>query len=118
MIRPIRVIRVPFPDFRHFCNNAVAASRRNGPLAGKGGMGRILRVEIVVLSASTAIVSVRRRNLQNLDPHGLNKAKQAGPITAGGLDPNPSPLKRRKSKAERRFVVELIRRARITIARL
>src|SRR5947207_803027 len=55
-------------------------------------MGRILRVEIVVLSASTAIVSVRRRNLQNLDPHGLNKAKQAGPITAGGLDPNPLDL--------------------------
>src|SRR3954470_23556146 len=52
-------------------------------------MGGILRVEIVVLSASTAIVSVRRRDLQDLDPHGLNKAKQAGPIAAGGLDPDP-----------------------------
>src|SRR3954469_5410714 len=55
-------------------------------------MGRILRVEIVVLSASTAIVSVRGRDLQNLDPHGLNKAKQAGAITAGGLDPDPLDL--------------------------
>src|SRR5438067_13317791 len=55
-------------------------------------MGGILRVEIVVLSASTAIVSVRGRDLQNLDPHGLNKAKQAGPITAGGLDPDPLDL--------------------------
>jgi len=61
-------------------------------LAGKGGMGRILRVEIVVLSTSTAIVSVRRRDLQNLDPHGLNEAKQAGPIAAGRLDPDPLDL--------------------------
>ena len=50
-------------------------------------MGRILRVEIVVLSTSTAIVSVRRRDLQNLDPHGLNEAKQAGPIAAGDSIP-------------------------------
>jgi hypothetical protein len=55
-------------------------------------MGRILRVEIVVLSTSTAIVSVRRRDLQNLDPHGLNEAKQAGPIAAGRLDPDPLDL--------------------------
>ena len=31
-------------------------------------MRRVLRVEIVVLSTSTAIVLVRRRDLQNLDP--------------------------------------------------
>ena len=36
--------------------------------------------------------SCRRRNLQNLDPHGLNEAKQAGPIAAGGLDPDPLDL--------------------------
>ena len=46
-------------------------------------MGRILRVEIVVLATSTAIVLVRRRDLQNLDPHLLNEAKQAGAIAAG-----------------------------------
>ena len=43
-------------------------------------MGGILRVEIVVLSTSTAIVSVRRRDFQNLDPNYLNKAKQTGSI--------------------------------------
>ena len=46
-------------------DHAVAASGRDGPLAGKGGMGRILRIEIVVLAASPAIVLVRRRDLQN-----------------------------------------------------
>ena len=67
-------------------DHAVAASRRDGSLAGKGGMGRILRVEIVVLATSTAIVLVRRRDLQNLDPRALHEAKQAGAIAAGRLD--------------------------------
>ena len=49
-------------------------------------MGRILGVEIVTLSTSTAIVSVRRRDFQNLDASGLNEAKQASPIAAGRLD--------------------------------
>jgi hypothetical protein len=63
-------------------------------------MGCILRVEIVVLSTSAAIVSVRRRDLQSLDPHGLKKAKQAGPITAGGLDPDPLDLAERSHPSE------------------
>ena len=49
-------------------------------------MCRVLRVEIVILAAPTAIVPVRRRDLQNLDPGRLNEAQQAGPIAAGALD--------------------------------
>jgi hypothetical protein len=55
-------------------------------------MGGILRVEIIVLSTSPAILSVGGRDLQNLNPNGLNEAKQAGSIAAGGFDPDPLDL--------------------------
>ena len=49
-------------------------------------MGRVLRVEIVVLATLAAIVLVRRRDLQNLDPGLLHEAQQPGAIAAGRLD--------------------------------
>ncbi len=49
-------------------------------------MCRVLRVKIVVLSASTPIVPVRRCHLKNFDPGLLNEAKQSGSIAARRLD--------------------------------
>ena len=43
-------------------------------------MGGVLSVEIVVLATPAAIVLVRRRDLQNLDPGLLHEAQQAGTV--------------------------------------
>jgi hypothetical protein len=37
-------------------------------------------------------LSVGGRDLQNLDPNGLNESKQAGSIATGGFDPDPLDL--------------------------
>ena len=59
---------------------------RDGALAGEGGMGGVLRIEIVVLAALATIVPVRRRDLQDLDAGLLQVAKQPRAVGAGRLD--------------------------------
>ena len=68
-------------DFDH----AVPASRRHGPLACKGGMGRVLSIEIVVLATSAAILLVRSGDLENRNPGLLHETEKACAIAAGRL---------------------------------
>ena len=51
-------------------------------------MRGVLRVKIVVLAAPAAILPVRRRDLENLDPGVQQKAQEPGTIGGGGLDAN------------------------------
>src|SRR3984957_11678628 len=66
-------------------DHAVAASRRHSPLASKGGMGRILSVEIVVLATPAAILLVGRRDLENRNPGLLHETEETCAIAAGRL---------------------------------
>src|ERR1700722_8772006 len=67
-------------------DHAVPASRRHGPLACKGGMGGVLRVEIVVLATPTPILLVRSRDLEDRDLCLLHEAQEPCAIAAGRLD--------------------------------
>ena len=69
-------------------DHAVPASRRDRPLAGEGGMGSVLCIEIVVLAAPAPIMPIRRRHFQNLDARLLHEAQQASAIAAGRLNAN------------------------------
>ena len=56
-----------------------------GPLACKGGMSRILNVEIVVLATPAAILLVGRRDLENRNPGLLHETEETCAIAAGEL---------------------------------
>ena len=81
-------------------DHSVAASGRNGPLTGEGGMRRVLRIEIVVLAAPAPILIVRRRDLQDLNPRLLSEAEQASAIAAGRFDADAPELAERSHPAE------------------
>src|ERR1700678_1504308 len=66
-------------------DHPVAASRRHGPLACKGGMGRVLSVEIVVLATPAAILLVGRRDFENRNPGLLHETEETCAIAAGRL---------------------------------
>src|SRR5208283_5746520 len=66
-------------------DHAVPASRRHGPLACKGGIGRVLSVEIVVLSSPTSILLVGGRDLENRDLCLLHKAQEPCAVAASRL---------------------------------
>ena len=66
-------------------DHAVPASRRHGPLACKGGMGRVLSIEIVVLATSAAILLVRGCDLENRNPGWLHETEKACAIAASRL---------------------------------
>jgi hypothetical protein len=65
--------------------DSIIPSRLRGPLASKGGMGRVLRVEIVVLATLTPILPVRCRHLEDRDLCLLHEAQQPRAIAAGRL---------------------------------
>ena len=69
-------------------DHPVPASRRHGPLACKGGMGRVLSVEIVVLATPAAILLVGGRDLENRDPCLLHEAQEPCAIAAGRFYPD------------------------------
>jgi hypothetical protein len=69
-------------------DHAVAALRRDGALAGEGGMGRVLGIEIVVLATLATVLPVGCRDLQHLDAGLLQVAEQPRAIGAGRLDPD------------------------------
>jgi hypothetical protein len=66
-------------------DHPVPASRRDGPLACKSGMGRVLSIEIVVLAAPAAILLVGSGNLENCNPSLMHKAQQPCAVAAGRL---------------------------------
>ena len=55
-------------------DHAVAASRRHGPLACKGGVGGVLSVEIVVFAPPATILLIRGRDLEDRNPSLLHEA--------------------------------------------
>jgi hypothetical protein len=67
-------------------DHAVPASRRHGPLACKGGVGGVLRVEIVVLATPTSILLVWSRDLEDRDICLLHEAQEPCALAAGRLD--------------------------------
>jgi hypothetical protein len=65
--------------------DSIIPSRRHGPLACKGGMGRVLSVEIVVLATPAAILLVGRRDFENRNPGLLHETEETCAIAAGRL---------------------------------
>jgi hypothetical protein len=62
-----------------------SASRRHGPLACKGGVGRVLGVEIVVLATPAAILLIGRRDLEDRNASLLHEAQQPCAVAARGF---------------------------------
>ena len=58
---------------------------RHGPLACKGGMGRVLSIEIVVLATPAAILLVRGCDLENRNPGLLHETEKACAMAASRL---------------------------------
>jgi hypothetical protein len=67
-------------------DHAVAAFGRDGALAGKRCMGRVLRVKIIVFPALAAIMLVRRRDLKDFDAGLLHVTQQSCTVGAGRLN--------------------------------
>src|SRR5271166_2411304 len=66
-------------------DHPIPASRRHGPLACKGGMGRVLSIEIVVLATPAAILLVGSGDLENRNPGLLQETEETCTIAAGRL---------------------------------
>jgi hypothetical protein len=67
-------------------DHAVAALRRNGAAAGKGGMRCVLGIKVVVLAAPAAILRVGRGDLEHFDAGALQVAEQPGAVGPCRLD--------------------------------
>jgi len=69
-------------------DHPVPASRRHGPLACEGGMGRVLSIEIVVLATPAAILLVGSGDLEDRDLCLLHEAQEPRAIAAGRFYPD------------------------------
>lgn len=76
-------------------DHAVAASRRHGPLACKGGVSGVLGVEIVVLAPPTAILLVWGRDIENRNLGFLHEAQESSAVAAARLYSNALKLTER-----------------------
>jgi hypothetical protein len=73
-------------------DHPVTGFGRDGALAGKGRMGGVLSIEIIVLSPPATIMFIRGCHLQNLDTSILYVTQEPGAIGACGLNADAAEL--------------------------